>query len=214
MEALHAISRDRESDSSLIAATKRGDNRAFDQLVSRYERRALATAQRITRNREDAEDVVQESFLKAFRHLSSFEERARFSSWLTRIVMNEAYMLFRQKRRVMEVLPDSDRNPRESAPDLFVDRSPNPEEHYWQRERKELLTKAVNRLRPSTRKVVLLRGFEERSVEETADALHTSFAAVKARLFHARRRLRGMVNPELLHDLPPSRGHRHNPAQA
>ena len=112
MEAFRATSRDKDSDGALVTAAKRGDTRAFEQLVFRHKRRALATAQRITRNREDAEDVVQESFLKAFRHLASFEEKARFSSWLTRIVMNEAYMLLRPKRRVMEVLPDSPRTRR------------------------------------------------------------------------------------------------------
>src|SRR5271157_1607153 len=143
MEAFRTTSRDKDSDGALVTATKRGDTRAFEQLVSRHEQRALAMAQRITRNRDDAEDVVQESFLKAFRHLASFEERAQFSSWLTRIVMNEAYMLLRQKRRVMEVLPDSPQDSTESTPDPFVDRSPSPEESCWRRERKELLTKRL-----------------------------------------------------------------------
>ena len=105
----------------------------------------------------------------------------------------------------MEVMPQ---NPEEaeSAPDPFVDRSPSPEESYWQRERKELLTKAVNRLRPTIRAAILVRDLEERSVEETAHLLGTSPGAVKARLFHARRMLRRRLNPELLHDLPPSLG--------
>jgi RNA polymerase sigma-70 factor, ECF subfamily len=210
MEPFRATSRDKDSDGALVTAAKRGDTRAFEQLVSRHERRALATAQRITRNREDSEDVVQESLLKAFRHLASFEEKARFSSWLTRIVMNEAYMLLRQKRRVMEVLPDSPQDSTESTPDPFVDRGPSPEESCWRRERKELLTKSVNRLRPTIRRAVLLRDFEERTVEETAQTLHTSSGAVKARLFHARRKLREMVNPELLRDFSPSLGPRHN----
>ena len=214
MEAFRTTSRDKDSDGALVTATKRGDTRAFEQLVSRHEQRALAMAQRITRNREDAEDVVQESFLKAFRHLASFEERAQFSSWLTRIVMNEAYMLLRQKRRVMEVLPDSPQDSTESTPDPFIDRSPSPEESCWRRERKELLTKAVNRLHPTIRRAVLLRDFEERSIEETAQTLHTSSGAVKARLFHARRKLRGMVNPEFLHDFRPFRGPRHNAVEA
>jgi RNA polymerase sigma-70 factor (ECF subfamily) len=191
----------KEFEASLVTAAKLGDPRAFEELVARHERRAFATAHRITGNREDAEDVVQESFHKAFRHLATFQEKARFSSWLTRIVMNEAYMLLRQRRRMMEVLPQ---NPEEaeSAPDPFVDRSPSPEESYWRRERKELLTKAVNRLRPTIREAILARDLEERSVEETAHLLGTSPGAVKARLFHARRMLRRRLNPELLHDLP------------
>jgi len=196
---------DKEFEGSLVTAAKLGDSRAFEELVARHQRRAFATAHRITGNREDAEDVVQESFHKAFRHLAKFEEKARFSSWLTRIVMNETYMLLRQRRRMMEVMPQ---NPEEaeSAPDPFVDRSPSPEESYWQRERKELLTKAVNRLRPTIRAAILVRDLEERSVEETAHLLGTSPGAVKARLFHARRMLRRRLNPELLHELPPSLG--------
>jgi len=195
----------KEFEGSLVTAAKLGDSRAFEELVAGHERRAFATAHRITGNREDAEDVVQESFHKVFRHLAKFEEKARFSSWLTRIVMNEAYMLLRQRRRMMEVMPQ---NPEEaeSAPDPFVDRSPSPEESYWQRERKELLTKAVNRLRPTIRAAIFVRDLEERSAEETAHLLGTSPGAVKARLFHARRMLRRRLNPELLHDLPPSLG--------
>jgi len=201
METFRATSRDKDSDGALVTATKCGDTWAFEQLVARHEQRAFATAQRITRNHEDAEDVVQESFYKAFRHLASFEEKSQFSSWLTRIVMNEAYMLLRQRRRMTETLPQNHEEA-ESAPDPFVDRSPSPEESCWRRERKELLTKAVNRLRPTIRRAMLLRDLEERSVEETARILGTSIGAVKARLFHARRKLRRTVNPDLLGDFP------------
>jgi RNA polymerase sigma-70 factor (ECF subfamily) len=193
----------KECEGRLVAAAKLGDPRAFEELVARHERRAFATAQRITGNREDAEDVVQESFHKAFRHLATFQEKARFSSWLTRIVMNEAYMLLRRRPRMMEVLPQSPEET-EYAPDPFVDRSPSPEESCWRSERKELLTKAVNRLRPTIREAILARDLEERSVEETAHLLGTSPGAVKARLFHARRMLRRRLNPELLHGLPPA----------
>ena len=156
---------------------------------------------------------MQESFLKAFRHLASFEEKSRFSSWLTRIVMNEAYMLLRQRLSVLEVLPESPEEA-ESAADPFVDRSPSPEEFCWRRERKELITRAVNRLQATMSKAILLREFEERSVEETAQILGTTCGAVKARLVHARRKLRGMVNPELLRDFSPFVGPRHNNVEA
>ena len=98
MEIVRRDGIDKESDSSLVAAAKRRDTQAFEELVFRYEQRVLAIAQRITNNREDAEDVAQESFHKAFRHLDSFQEKARFSTWLTRIVMNEAYMLLRRRQ--------------------------------------------------------------------------------------------------------------------
>jgi RNA polymerase sigma-70 factor (ECF subfamily) len=188
----------KNSDSSLVAAAKYGDTRAFEELVCRYERRVLAVAQRITSNREDAEDVAQESFHKAFLHLDTFQERARFSTWLTRIVINEAYMLLRRRQRVVEVLLENEDDALKSASKAFVDQRPSPEESFWRRERTELLTAAINRLRPTIRRTMLLRDIEERSVEETAQILGTSISAVKARLFHGRRRLRETVNPALL----------------
>jgi RNA polymerase sigma-70 factor (ECF subfamily) len=188
----------KDSDSSLVAAAKCGDTQAFEELVFRYERRVLAAAQRITNNREDAEDVAQESFHKAFLHLDTFQEKARFSTWLTRIVMNEAYMLLRRRQRVLEIPPDSEDDALESASTAFVDQRPSPEESCWRRERTELLTAAINCLRPTIRRTMLLRDMEERSVEETAQILGTSISAVKARLFHGRRRLRETVNPALL----------------
>ena len=188
----------KDSDSSLVAAAKYGDTRAFEELVFRYERRVLAVAQRITNNREDAEDVAQESFHKAFRHLDTFQEKARFSTWLTRIVINEAYMLLRRRHRVVEVLPENEDDALKSASDAFVDQRPSPEESCWRHECTELLTVAINRLRPTLRRTMLLRDIEEHSVEETAQILGTSISAVKARLFHGRRRLRETVNPALL----------------
>src|SRR5260370_42515722 len=88
----------KHSDGTLVAATKRGDTQAFEELVLRHRQRVLAVAQRIRLNREDAEDVAQESFQKAFLHLDAFQEKARFSTWLTRIAMNEAFMLLRRRR--------------------------------------------------------------------------------------------------------------------
>jgi RNA polymerase sigma-70 factor (ECF subfamily) len=194
----------KNSDSSLVAAAKYGDTRAFEELVCRYERRVLAVAQRITSNREDAEDVAQESFHKAFLHLDTFEERARFSTWLTRIVINEAYMLLRRRQRVVEVLLENEDDALKSASKAFVDQRPSPEESCWRRERTELLTAAINRLRPTMRRTILLRDIEERSVEETAQILGTSISAVKARLSHGRRRLRETVNPALLRGVYPA----------
>jgi RNA polymerase sigma-70 factor (ECF subfamily) len=186
------------SDGALVAAGKHGDTLAFEELVLRHRQKVVAVAQRITNNREDAEDVAQESFHKAFLHLGAFQERSRFSSWLTRIVMNEAYMLLRRRRRVREVLLVGPEDAPESVSTEFVDQGPSPEESCWRRERTELLTKAINRLGPTIRRTMLLRDIEERSVEETAQILGTSIAAVKARVFQGRRKLREAVNPGLL----------------
>jgi RNA polymerase sigma-70 factor, ECF subfamily len=189
---------DKHSDDALVAATKHGDTRAFEELVLRHKRRVFAVAQQITNNREDAEDVAQESFHKAFLHLDTFQEKSRFSTWLTRIAMNEALMLLRRKRGVFETLPENPENGAKSSLERFVDRSPNPEESFRWREHRRLLAKAINRLGPKIRSTILLRDIEERSVEETARILGISTSAVKARVFQGRRRLRQTVNPALL----------------
>jgi RNA polymerase sigma-70 factor, ECF subfamily len=99
MTASCTTSTNKHSDEALVTATKRGDTQAFEALVLRHRQRVLAVAQRITNNREDAEDVAQESFHKAFLHLDAFQEKSRFSTWLTRIAMNEALMLLRRRCR-------------------------------------------------------------------------------------------------------------------
>jgi RNA polymerase sigma-70 factor (ECF subfamily) len=188
----------KDSDGALVAAAKRGDTQAFEELVFRHQQRVLAVAQRITNNREDAEDVAQEGFHKAFLHIDTFQEKSRFSTWLTRIAMNEAFMLLRRRRGVFEVLPETPDDGVKSGSEVFVDQRPNPEESCWRRERTDLLTKAINRLGPKIRSTILLRDIEERSVKETAQILGTSITAVKARQFQGRRKLRRTVNPGLL----------------
>jgi RNA polymerase sigma-70 factor (ECF subfamily) len=180
-----------------VAATKRGDAQAFEELVLRHRQKVVAVAQRITNSREDAEDVTQESFHKAFLHLNAFQEKSRFSTWLTRIAMNEAFMLLRRRRGIVEVLPENPDDGMRSNWEAFADRSPNPEESYLRRERTELLTEAINRLGPKVRTTMLLRDIEEGSAEETARILGTSIAAVKARVFQGRRKLRRTVNAGL-----------------
>ena len=195
MEVFHP-NLENDTDAALVAASKRGETHAFEKLVLRYKRRIFAMAQRITKNREDAEDVVQDSFHKAFLHLHDFQERSLFSSWLTRIAMNEAFMLLRRRRAFPEVLPESAEDGSETSP-AFVDKNPNPEESCWRRERADLLTKAIQRLGPKIRSTILLRDIQERSLEETAEILGTSIGAVKARVFHGRRKLRRTVGPVL-----------------
>ena len=193
----HSATHDKNSDGALIAATKRGDARASEELVSRYGRRVFAAALRITKNREDSEDVVQESFHKAFLHLNEFQERSRFSTWLTRIAMNEALQLLRHRREVVEISPESPDDCAKPLMRAFADRRPSPEESCWRRERKELLIEAINRLGSTIRGTVLLRILEDLSVKETARILGISTAAVKSRLFHGRRKLRRAVSPDL-----------------
>jgi RNA polymerase sigma-70 factor (ECF subfamily) len=202
MESFRAGQIEKAPDHALVTAAKRGDTYAFEKLVLRHRRRVLAVALRVMKNREDAEDVVQESFQKAFLHLDRFQEAAQFSTWLTRIALNESYMVLRRRRRVPEVLPVTSDDGASYVPEAFVDQRPNPEESCWRREHFELLTKAINRLGPTIRKTIWLRMVEERSVEETAQLLDTSVAAVKSRVCRGRRELSGIVNRALVYASP------------
>jgi RNA polymerase sigma-70 factor (ECF subfamily) len=198
METFRASGTPQDYDGALVTAAKCGNTRAFEDLVRRHERRVFAVAQRITNNRQYAEDVVQETFHKVFLHLDDFQEKSRFSTWLTRIAITESLILLRRKRRIAEVLPQSPEDGVESISEAFVDQSPSPEESCWRRERTELLAEAINRLGPKFRSTILLRDIEERSAEETAELLGTSISAVKARVFQGRRKLRGMIDPAIL----------------
>jgi RNA polymerase sigma factor (sigma-70 family) len=197
MTMSHTIGRSKHSDENLVTAARNGDSQAFEELVLRHKHKVLAVAQRITQNREDAEDVAQDSFHKVFLHLQNFQEKSRFSTWLTRIVMNQAFMLLRRRRGVVEVLPESPEDSANNNSEAFVDQTPNPEESCWRRERTQLLTTAINQLGPKVRRTILLRDMEERSVKETAQILGTSITAVKARVFQGRRKLRRTVTPGL-----------------
>src|SRR6267143_3520406 len=153
-----------EGDMNLVAAAKNGNKKAFEILVGRHERRIFFVARRITRTREDAEDVVQQSFQKAFTHLRKFEERSAFSTWLTRIAVTEALMFLRRNRGLREVLIDDLNGNEETTTGLEVpDSSPNPEAIYSRREQVEMLSSAINELPYGTRRAFQLHELDERS---------------------------------------------------
>ena len=138
-----------EEDASLVAAAKARDTRAFEVLVERNQRKILSMAHRITRNREDAEDVVQQSFQKAFINLQKFEGDSLFSTWLTRIAINEARMLLRRRRGSREVpIEESSMKAESALPLEFPDSAPNPEDSCLDREQEQVLSAALNKLRP------------------------------------------------------------------
>jgi RNA polymerase sigma-70 factor (ECF subfamily) len=180
-----------EEDALLVAAAKATDTRAFELLVERHERKIFSMAQRITRNREDAEDVVQQSFQKAFIHLKQFEGKSLFSTWLTRIAINEALMLLRRKRGSHEVPIEESTTKTENALPLdFLNSAPTPEDSYLDREQEQILSAALNKLRPGIRKAIELRELGELSTGETALVMGLSVAAVKGRVFQGRMKLR------------------------
>jgi RNA polymerase sigma-70 factor (ECF subfamily) len=178
-------------DTTLVAAAKKGEATAFAMLVERYERRVFSVALRMTRSREDAEDIVQQSFQKAFVHLNSFVGMSSFSTWLTRIAINEALMLLRKNRGLREVLIDDLNGNEETVTSLEIpDSSPDPEAIYSHQEWGRMLSLAMNELPPGTRKAIQLRELDERSSKETARIMGISVSALKGRMFHGRRKLR------------------------
>src|SRR6266852_2554930 len=180
-----------QEDAALVAGAKTGDARAFELLVQRHEGKIFSLAQRMTRNREDAEDVLQQSFQKAFIHLKKFEGDSLFSTWLTRIAINEALMLLRRRRGTREVPIAESASEDETALPLDIpDSGPNPEDSCLQREQERVLSAAVNELTPGMRKAIELRELGELSTGETAQVMGLSVGAVKARVFHGRRKLR------------------------
>ena len=176
---------------ALVQAAKRGDDSAFEELVRRYDRNVFRIAQHITQNREDAEDVVQEAFLKAYGNLAQFQEQSKFYTWLVRIAVNEALMKLRRRRPERTVSLDEDiKTEDDSLPREIADWSPNPEQLYNQAELGEILSKTIQGLPPGFRTVFVLRDVEGLSTEETAAALDLSVPAVKSRLLRARLQLR------------------------
>jgi RNA polymerase sigma-70 factor, ECF subfamily len=179
---------------SLVAAAQGGDISAFEALVSRYERKIFRLAQHITQNAEDAEDVSQEAFLKAYEHLAEFQGNSRFYTWLVRIAVNQALMKLR-KRRTKDVSLDDDIETEENfIPREIEDWGPSPEDHYSQEELAQILSRVIGELDPPFRTVFQLRDIDELSTEETAETLGISVPAVKSRLLRARLKLRERLN--------------------
>ncbi len=179
------------TDEILVATAKNGDENAFEALVRRHRRKLFAIALRYTRVREDAEDVVQQTFQKMFVYLKNFEGKSAFSTWLTRIAINEALMLLRRGRVQREVsMDDLDDDEGTRVHFNAADASPDPEATYIQREEVRILSIAIRRLTPRMRRVLELRELRELSTRETARQMGLSVAAVKARVFHGRKKLR------------------------
>lgn len=182
---------DVSDEMALVRAAKKGDLEAFSELVHRYDRNIFRIAQHITHNEEDAQDVVQDAFLKAYQNLEQFQGNSKFYTWLVRIAVNEALMKLRKRRNEKTVSLDEDVETEEgSIPREVADWSPNPEQLYGQSELGDILKKTVQGLPPGFRTVFVLRDVEGLSTEETAEMLGLSVPAVKSRLLRARLQLR------------------------
>lgn len=187
-----------ESDAMLVARLQAGDPDAYEKLVRVHGGRLLSVARRFLPNNEDAQDAVQEAFIKAFRAIGTFEERAQLHTWLHRILVNTALMKIRARKR----------RPEESIDDLLPtfqsDGHQTTESREWSDaivERKEtaaIVRQAIAQLPDQYRVVLTLRDIEERDTIETAAALGTTTTVVKVRLHRARQALRTLLDREFL----------------
>src|SRR5260370_18879927 len=178
-----------DEEAKLVLAAKCGDGYAFEVLIRRYQRRTLAVVRRFTRIKEDAEDIVQQSFHKAFVHLHKFEGKSSFSTWLTRIAINEALMLLRRGRVLREVSIDNLSGNEEVPIGLNMpDSRAGPESAFLQSERNRILSEAMNKLTPGIRTAIELRDLAELSTKEVARVLGLSIEAVRGRVYQGRRK--------------------------
>ncbi len=184
----------REDEHLLVAAAKKGDAAAFEELVNRYEDKIFRLTKNITGNREDAEDAMQDAFLKAYSHLQDFHGDSRFYTWLVRIAANESLMRLRKRRPNQFSLDEPVEGNTDLMPRELEDWGPSPEQGYAQAELQGILAEVIEKLDPEFRIVLVLRDLEELSTLETAEALAISIPAVKSRLLRARLKLREKLN--------------------
>jgi RNA polymerase sigma-70 factor (ECF subfamily) len=181
-------------DTTLVARAKAGDYDAFEQLVSRHERRVYTLAMHIIRQSEDAEDVVQTTFLSVLEHLADFREQASFATWVTRIALNTALKLLRRRQGLNHVSLDQATAENEEGyiphPEYIADWRDDPVKMVEQRELQHILAEAMDILPEKQHVVFVLRDVVGMNVKETATALGISTANVKVRLLRARLALR------------------------
>jgi len=178
-------------EATLVAQAREGDTLAFAELVRRYEGKIFRLAQHVTNNREDAEDVLQETFMKAYEHLDQFQGNSKFYTWIVRIAVNQALMKLRRRKTDKSVSMDETID---TGEDTIVREiaawGEDPEQRFSREELGRILDSAVQSLEPPYRSVFVLRDIDELSTEETAEALNLSVPAVKSRLLRARLQLR------------------------
>jgi RNA polymerase sigma-70 factor (ECF subfamily) len=178
-----------QRDERLVSAAKTGSTTAFSELFSLYSKSILKRTLSITGNMQDAEDAMQDTFLKAFVHLKQFDGRSKFYTWLTRVAINSSLMFLR-KRRTRRETSFEIASPSDDVSTFEIkDTRPNPEECHDQTQRYRLVLRSIRRLPTNSRSAVELRIIGERSEAETAESLGISVSAVKARMFRARLRL-------------------------
>jgi RNA polymerase sigma-70 factor (ECF subfamily) len=189
MKATQAVAADTH-DAALVTSAANGDSRAFERLMRRHNRQMFRTARAILRDDADAEDALQEAYLHAYRSLGSFRSDARFSTWLARIVVNEALMRLRKQSRRASIVSIQSATPVHEIEQVSDDKMDKPDTSAERAQIRRLLEIQIDSLPDSYRTVFMLRAVEELSVEETAAVLELPAATVRTRFFRARSLLR------------------------
>jgi RNA polymerase sigma-70 factor (ECF subfamily) len=175
---------------NLVAAARSGSSAAFAELREIYAQRVYRKLLTMTKNREDAEDALQDTFLRAYIALHTFQERSSFYTWVTKIAINSALMILRRRRARAEVSFDSPSETEEATSGFeFRDTGPSPEHICVHRQSYACMRRSIWNLQPRLRQVIEMRMMGNYSIREIAHALQISEAAVKSRLSRARARL-------------------------
>ncbi len=173
-------------------------SQAIEEIWRTHAKKILRITQRITNNREDAEDALQDSFLRAHVHLHDFDGRSSIGTWLTRIAINSALMILRKRTGAAQVSIDNvGALGAEVGALIPADQAPSPEAQYADLEQQAIFRSAIATLRPSVRRALELRALEERSAKEIAGSMGLSVPAAKSRIFHARVALRQSLRAKL-----------------
>lgn len=178
------------TDDELVVLAKSGNDEAFTELIERHRSISFKLAYSILRDRSDAEDEVQNATWKAYSHLDQFNYEAKFSTWLTRIVVNQCLMRLRKDKRAKFLYIDDVQIGDEVGTLDLRDTADTPEVDLGRRELSQILHQEVNRMPPLLKKVFWMRDIEERSMPDVADCLGISVAAAKSRLLRARQELK------------------------
>lgn len=194
-----------DPDAALVDSLRLTEERAFDILVERYRSRLLRVALPITKNREDAEEVVQDALISVFTHLDSFRGDSRFSTWLTRITINQALTHMRKRKGQTVSLDDLAEGEHINAVRQIEARGYSPEQRCVQREFVDMVRRLAADVRPSSRQALALHLEEELSPTEIAQVLRFPVAAAKSRMYRGLLDLRKTLTPYL-----PSRTQRHS----
>jgi len=185
------------TESQLIEQAQGGDRFAFDELVNLYQPRMLRTALRILRNMDDAEDAVQQAFVAAWKNLDKFRGDSSFSTWITRITLNEALTAMRRRKHQFVQLNESSADQAETFSPLHVSGGEDPEQSILRREREQLLRGSLDSVKPGYREAMQLRLLEDLSLEEISRRLRIPVNTVKIHLYRGRQAMKSFLQQKM-----------------